>query len=405
MTSLRRRGFTLIELLVVISIIGVLIGLLLPAVQAARRIARRMQCSSNMHNLGLGLQGYLNTKGWYPVAGAFKEPPACPNSQGGGKPCCVVNGPSVITGCFPSVTGTPYWDPCYGTQYGPMYSWVVEILPYLDAQDMANAWDKSQIYTSAVSTAAQPSNAAIAAKSISVLICPDDLTLQAGQGNLSYVVNGGFSRWVFQPNIGWTALATSGQDNQAGPGWGSAVAARTGVMFLGSENQLAPWDVKTKSASIMDGTSQTILATENVLGGASPGYNIYHGPNTSGLVTNWACPHPNAIMFVAADDVAYGGGSLTPNASLGIDGPGWAAANKKGSLKNINYGTYNVATEGASPYASSYHSGGVNALFCDGSVRFISDTIDGIVYSKLITPAGSLLPPLMRQMPLGSEDY
>src|SRR4051794_29314302 len=102
MTARRRpRGFTLIELLVVIAIIGVLVGLLLPAVNAAREAGRRTQCINNMRQLGLGIQGFLNARNSYPNAGTFED--AAITSAGAKTPTPVA-GPSVIANVF-SATG------------------------------------------------------------------------------------------------------------------------------------------------------------------------------------------------------------------------------------------------------------------------------------------------------------
>jgi prepilin-type N-terminal cleavage/methylation domain-containing protein/prepilin-type processing-associated H-X9-DG protein len=405
-----RRGFTLIELVVVILIIGVLIALCLPAVRSSGGLSRRLQCSSNLRNVGLALQGYLNTKGYYPNAGTFREPTDPPSSW---------TQPSVIGGCFTGVTGIPFWEPSFaegggeGIDAGPMKSWVVDILPYLDTQNLANAWNNDRSYGSryvdTTKSPGMPSNATVALIPIGVLTCPTDESVVPGQGNLSYVVNGGFSRWWYVPTLGWNGRADGGADTTTGPDWGPSIAGQTGVMFLGSDTGMMPWDRRTRTADITDGTSQTLLATENLHAGYAPG-----SPRTGGLETNWACPHPNYVMFIASDKICPGGhcpvGAVDPTLSQSKssdrDGNAWQKANVpgQGSYESINSGL-NVKSEGISPFPSSNHKGGINVLLCDGSVRFMSDSIDGTVYAKLITPAGSKLPQQYQQLPLASDAF
>jgi len=417
MTARRRRhpGFTLIELLVVIAIIGVLIGLLLPAVQAARKSARRLQCSSNMRQVGLGLQQFLNSKGYFPNAGTFAEtsdPKKVPIID-----FCLGTGLNSTT---PNFTGGG--APGVKTALaGPLYSWVNDILPYIGSQEISNAWDAKRLYFDTlgasgggVNTGSNNNNFNLAQTDIGILRCPEDTTVNQGTGNLSYVVNTGFSRWWFNPNWGWTSGADTngnffGQSDGNGPNWGSPVAKRTGVMFVGTDLGNTPFDTKTTSSSIVDGESLTVLASENLMAGSSTDTlgNLLGTANKS-LVMNWASPHPNWIAFIGSDNICGPSGACSSLTSVsGADGVGWAFANSKTgpggpTFDYINAGQ-NVVLEGYSPFPSSFHSGGVNCLFCDGAVRFISDNIDGVVWSKLITPAGSKLPLAYRQLPVSSD--
>jgi prepilin-type processing-associated H-X9-DG protein len=178
----------------------------------------------------------------------------------------------------------------------------------------------------------------------------------------------------------------------------ASLAKKMTLMFLGTygatTGTATPWDARTTSSGVQDGMSTTILASENIWAGVEVAGSVYGGP----LPQNWGSPMPNFMGFIASDNVC-----APPGASgLTVDGPGWMRANQVGSFENINFGI-NLTNEGSFPYVCSFHSGGANVVMCDGSVHFMQDTIDGTVYSKLITPSGSKMVPQFKQLPVDSD--
>jgi prepilin-type processing-associated H-X9-DG protein len=243
---------------------------------------------------------------------------------------------------------------------------------------------------------------------------------------LSYVVNGGFALWHAVP-YGWVGSQIDGGSAPSAPlTWAPAatgmsgtigVTQKLGVMFLestfpqGTQVRI-PWNVRSSLAGIVDGASSTIMLSENTLVGASTP-NAY----TDNLEGNWASPLPTMTMFIGSSAVCgvptttdCTTGTLAPSSvtvgsgSGDLDGQGWSFANRVGTFSNINFGQ-NLTIEGSYPFSNSAHPSGCNMGFCDGAVRFITSTIDGTVYSKLITPAGSKLPLYCKQMPLSQDAF
>ena len=133
----RRPGFTLIELLVVIAIIAVLIALLLPAVQAAREAARRMQCTNNLKQLGLGIQNYISQNNSFPP---------------------MLNNYNLVGIALPNVTGDGNWPT----------SWTVSLLPFFEQMALYNAVNFS-------ATCDDPPNlSTLSYSKLSALICPSE---------------------------------------------------------------------------------------------------------------------------------------------------------------------------------------------------------------------------------------
>ena len=425
--SAAHRGFTLIELLVVIAIIGILMGLILPAVISARNAAKRMECASQMKNVSLALNQYLNANNRFPNAGTFGEKAEAATPPSG--PPDVTK--SIINSTFGTATavGASNFGDTTGTRLnnvavGPLYSWVVDCLQYLDQQDVYNNFNRSLPYFSQYApTGATANNYGTGNTYLKILTCPVDDTVVQGKGNLTYVVNGGFSRWngaagsAIAP-VGWNGTLAQ---NGAQLDWDPQVGKKTGVMFLGTAQHNLPWDQSTTAASIVDGSSTTILLSENILAGYSDNSSQAGLSGVTGLtpppVINWAAPHPNFMMFMGSDNICAkttaGDGGCVGTADLQVQpnngsfdtGNGWSRANRIGYNENINIAIQSIGEEGSAPYASSRHPGGVNVGMCDGSVRFVNDTIDGRTWAKLLTPAGNQLPPIFKMTPLNQDEF
>jgi prepilin-type N-terminal cleavage/methylation domain-containing protein/prepilin-type processing-associated H-X9-DG protein len=421
----RRRGFTLIELLVVLCIIGVMVALLLIAIPSAREASRRAQCQNNMRNVALALLNFAGRNNTFPPAGLFFEDPTATDPT-----------KSVLA----KALGTPTGIPATALNRAG-HSWVYSILPDLDRQDLFNAWTIPFTYWATGSLdPSLPPNIKLSSTSLAILRCPDDNNFTANQGNLSYVVNGGFSRYPAYP-LFWNGFQADGVPTNGGPQttaliwdlngtftstFDQSVLSKMGVMFInsvysqdfetaaGTGNTIPPslnntspsWGgTKIVLAGIIDGTSDTLLLGENTLVGFSTGSQW-----SGGIVTNWATPLPNFCMFIGSDNVcgttaqcvnAFGSAA---NYSTVDDNPAWRQSNNLASFENISYGQ-NLSIKGTFPFATSGHGDGCNFAFCDGAVRFIKNTIDGIVYSKLITPAGTKLPVPYRQLPLSQDAF
>jgi len=429
----RRQGFTLIELLVVISIIGVLVGLLLPAINSAREAGRRAQCQNNLKNVGLALAQFSTGKNSFPNSGIFFEDAQTVNPQD-----------PTTSSVFQAIK---LQDNPTGITVGPIAikwarSWVVAILPFLDQADLSNAWNLEGSYLdnpTGGGAATEASNYTIGNTALAILRCPDDLNAQDGKGNLSYVCNGGFSRFPAVP-LAWQGGLAGGQ-NAGGllkwtgsgetPPTAQSIGTKLGVMFPGaivSGTQTTgtglggtkfAWNTTTTLSSIQDGLSSTILIGESTTTGyAAQGQSVFVD-----IETNWACPHPAFTSFMASDNICGSTGAGTSfncfSANLGpinapggqIDGGSWDFANKLGTYENIGYGLSGGLLKGGFPYINSGHPGGFNVGMCDGSVHFIRNNISGTVFSKLVSSSGSKLPPAgqgftgLKQLPVNQDEF
>lgn len=413
----QRGGFTLIELLVVIAIIGILASLILPAIVGSKKTAQQVKCLNNIRNLGVAMFKYVGQNGKYPASGywdvvntnvretAVTNPGGHPNERlVDWSPSALVSNPGQY-GADTTIDETQ-------NTIGLKYSWVVELLPHMGNDAIADAWDHSDVgangggnrgaYMDANPGPGKRGNRDLSNTYIEILACPVDVTSANVSGGLSYVVNGGFApHWLVTMDFnGSSPTSLRMPDNAtpvAGGGWHRENLRKMGLMFLDTTQRGTSANFRHTPQTIRDGESFTIVLSENINAGPSSGWQ-------GGVVTtNWACPLPLNTSFFINTNAVFGGDVTTGanvDGGLGAGLYNFSQSNQRGldaypvSATGTNGGINSdvvAANEGQFPYPNSTHPGGVNVVMADGSARFIPDTVAGDVWARLVTPDGGTL--------------
>lgn len=319
------RGFTLVELLVVIAIIGILIGMLLPAVQAVREAARRTQCANNMRQIGLSLFNYESAHMQFPSAGQAK--------RGG--------------------TGSNSGQNVFFTDRGVLESFgsaapsvQAYILPFIEQNNIAELLNLRFRYDVGPTVAPEADTNQDASKfAVDVFICPS-----TGRSSLVDAEGYGFTDYSAPVTV---APGLSGDPDQP----------RFKCVLNG--------DSRRRIGSITDGTSNTIAMAEDAgradvdTGGFMVIKTEQMDDGTSADRRSWAWADP---------DNAFNVDKLVNNSQTPVGGPADC--------------TWDIVNCGPNEETFSFHPAGANVALADGSVHFMTENVSASVFAALMSKDG-----------------
>jgi prepilin-type N-terminal cleavage/methylation domain-containing protein/prepilin-type processing-associated H-X9-DG protein len=339
------RGFTLVELLVVIAIIGVLVGLLLPAVQSAREAARRMQCTNNLKNLGLALHNYHDSfRRFPPRSNGTTTGPA---SNGGRR--------SGMIGMLPFLEQSAFFNrieagdatapPPHNTP-GGTFPWT--------SVSITNMYVQRFPFLKCPSDPASPEQMAEARGVNNYAFCAGDTLVSVGTTG-----SGMFYRFTAGPSVAIQEVA-DGTSNTI------AMSERAAANFGPGQKPNADIREGTLGGVQLLGAGSPINCRSEAAAGSLGGRYL---PSVTARVKGrfsyiWADGQVEAVGF---------------NTVLPPNGPSCSQNNSAGADEQ------HVVLS-----ASSYHTGGVNAVYVDGSVRFVSQNID--TGNAAVKPANQTTP-------------